>query len=253
MSYETMTYLIYALIFIFGITIGSFLNVCIYRIPRGETVVTTPSHCMTCGHKLSWFELLPLFSYIFLGGRCRSCKSHISPQYPIIEGLNGFLYVLVFAVNGLNVISIIYALFTSALIVLTVIDWRTYEIPISINIFILVLGCLKVVLDFNNFLDYLIGFFIVSGFLLILYMVTGGRAIGGGDIKLMAVAGLLLGWQLIVLAFLIGCVLGSILHLIRMKVSGADRMLAMGPYLSAGLFIAMLWGNSFINWYLSSF
>lgn len=253
MSYETMTYLIYALIFIFGITIGSFLNVCIYRIPRGETVVTTPSHCMTCGHKLSWFELLPLFSYIFLRGRCRSCKSQISPQYPIIEAVNGLLYVLVFAVNGLNLISIIYALFTSALLVLTVIDWRTYEIPISINIFILVLGCLKVVLDFNNFLDYLIGFFIVSGFLLVLYMITKGRAIGGGDIKLMAVAGLLLGWQLIVLAFLIGCVLGSILHLIRMKVSGADRMLAMGPYLSAGLFIAMLWGNSFINWYLSSF
>ena len=225
-----MTYLIYAFIFLFGITIGSFLNVCIYRIPRGETVVTTPSHCMTCGHKLSWFELIPLFSYIFLGGRCRSCKSHISPQYPIIEALNGFLYVLVFAVNGLNVISIIYALFTSALIVLTVIDWRTYEIPISINIFILVLGCLKVVLDFNNFFDYLIGFFIVSGFLLILYMVTGGRAIGGGDIKLMAAAGLLLGWQLIVLEFFIGCILGSILHLIRMKVSGAERMLAKGPY-----------------------
>ena len=253
MSYETMTYLIYALIFIFGITIGSFLNVCIYRIPRGETVVTTPSHCMTCGHKLRWFELLPLFSYIFLRGRCRSCKSQISPQYPIIEAVNGLLYVLVFAVNGLNLISIIYALFTSALLVLTVIDWRTYEIPISINIFILVLGCLKVVLDFNNFLDYLIGFFIVSGFLLVLYMITKGRAIGGGDIKLMGVAGLLLGWQLIVLAFLIGCVLGSILHLIRMKVSGAERMLAMGPYLSAGLFIAMLWGNSFINWYLSSF
>ena len=248
-----MTYLIYALIFIFGITIGSFLNVCIYRIPRGETVVTTPSHCMTCGHKLRWFELLPLFSYIFLRGRCRSCKSQISPQYPIIEAVNGLLYVLVFAVNGLNLISIIYALFTSALLVLTIIDWRTYEIPISINIFILVLGCLKVVLDFNNFLDYLIGFFIVSGFLLVLYMITKGRAIGGGDIKLMAVAGLLLGWQLIVLAFLIGCVLGSILHLIRMKVSGAERMLAMGPYLSAGLFIAMLWGNDFIKWYLSSF
>ena len=253
MSYETMTYLIYALIFLFGITIGSFLNVCIYRIPRGETVVTTPSHCMTCGHKLRWFELLPLFSYIFLRGRCRSCKSQISPQYPIIEAVNGLLYVLVFAVNGLNLISIIYALFTSALLVLTIIDWRTYEIPISINIFILVLGCLKVVLDFNNFLDYLIGFFIVSGFLLVLYMITKGRAIGGGDIKLMAVAGLLLGWQLIVLAFLIGCVLGSILHLIRMKVSGAERMLAMGPYLSAGLFIAMLWGNDFIKWYLSSF
>ena len=253
MNYETLTYLIYAVIFLFGITIGSFLNVCIYRMPRGETVVTTPSHCMTCGHRLRWFELLPLFSYIFLGGRCRSCKSHISPQYPIIEAVNGFLYVLVFAVNGLNVISIIYALFTSALLVLTVIDWRTYEIPISINIFILVLGCLKVVLDLNNFFDYLIGFFIVSGFLLILYTITKGRAIGGGDIKLMAVAGLLLGWQLIILSFFIGCVLGSVLHVIRMKVAGADRMLAMGPYLSAGLFIAMLWGDSLISWYLSGF
>ena len=253
MNYETLTYLIYAVIFLFGITIGSFLNVCIYRIPRGETVVTTPSHCMTCGHRLRWFELLPLFSYIFLGGRCRSCKSHISPQYPIIEAVNGFLYVLVFAVNGLNVISIIYALFTSALLVLTVIDWRTYEIPISINIFILVLGCLKVVLDLNNFFDYLIGFFIVSGFLLILYTITKGKAIGGGDIKLMAVAGLLLGWQLIILSFFIGCVLGSVLHVIRMKVAGADRMLAMGPYLSAGLFIAMLWGGSLISWYLSGF
>ena len=253
MNYETLTYLIYAVIFLFGITIGSFLNVCIYRIPRGETVVTTPSHCMTCGHRLRWFELLPLFSYIFLGGRCRSCKSHISPQYPIIEAVNGLLYVLVFAVNGLNVISIIYALFTSALLVLTVIDWRTYEIPISINIFILVLGCLKVVLDLNNFFDYLIGFFIVSGFLLILYTITKGRAIGGGDIKLMAVAGLLLGWQLIILSFFIGCVLGSVLHIIRMKVAGADRMLAMGPYLSAGLFIAMLWGDSLISWYLSGF
>ena len=253
MNYETLTYLIYAVIFLFGITIGSFLNVCIYRIPRGETVVTTPSHCMTCGHRLRWFELLPLFSYIFLGGRCRSCKSHISPQYPIIEAVNGLLYVLVFAVNGLNVISIIYALFTSALLVLTVIDWRTYEIPISINIFILVLGCLKVVLDLNNFFDYLIGFFIVSGFLLILYTITKGRAIGGGDIKLMAVAGLLLGWQLIILSFFIGCVLGSVLHVMRMKLTGADRMLAMGPYLSAGLFIAMLWGDSLISWYLSGF
>lgn len=253
MNYETLTYLIYAVIFLFGITIGSFLNVCIYRIPRGETVVTTPSHCMTCGHRLRWFELLPLFSYIFLGGRCRSCKSHISPQYPIIEAVNGLLYVIVFAVNGLNIISIIYALFTSALLVLTVIDWRTYEIPISINIFILVLGCLKVVLDLNNFFDYLIGFFIVSGFLLILYTITKGRAIGGGDIKLMAVAGLLLGWQLIILSFFIGCVLGSVLHVIRMKVAGADRMLAMGPYLSAGLFIALLWGDSLISWYLSGF
>ena len=159
MSYELLTIAMYTVIFLFGITIGSFLNVCIYRIPRGETVVTTPSHCMTCGHKLSWFELVPLFSYVFLRGRCRKCKSRISPQYPIVEGINGFLYLLVFFINGFTVESVIFSLFTSALLVLTVIDWRTYEIPISINIFILVLGCLRVVLDFNHLRGYLIGFF----------------------------------------------------------------------------------------------
>ena len=105
------------------------------------------------------------------------------------------------------------------------------------------------VLDIKNFSGYLIGFFLVSGMLLLLYIVTKRKAIGGGDIKLMAAAGLLLGWKLVILAFFIGCILGSVIHIIRMKLAGADRVLAMGPYLSAGLFIAMLWGNSFLDWY----
>ena len=132
---------------------------------------------------------------------------------------------------------------------LAVIDWRTYEIPVKINIFILILGSLRVVLDIKNFSGYLIGFFLVSGMLLLLYIVTKGKAIGGGDIKLMAAAGLLLGWKLVILAFFIGCILGSVIHIIRMKLAGADKVLAMGPYLSAGLFIAMLWGNSFLDWH----
>ena len=105
------------------------------------------------------------------------------------------------------------------------------------------------VLDIKNFSGYLIGFFLVSGMLLLLYIVTKGKAIGGGDIKLMAAAGLLLGWKLVILAFFIGCILGSVIHIIRMKLAGADKVLAMGPYLSAGLFIAMLWGNSFLDWH----
>ena len=252
MNHDILIFAIYAVIFLFGITIGSFLNVCIYRIPRGETVVTTPSHCMECGHRLSWFELVPLFSYIFLRGRCRSCKSPISPQYPIVEAVNGLLYIVIFLINGFNKESVIYALFTSALLVLSVIDWRTYEIPIGINIFILVLGSLRVVLDFHHFTGYLIGFFSVSIPLFLLYLATKGKAIGGGDIKLMAVAGLILGWKLALLAFFIGCILGSVIHIIRMKMAGADRVLAMGPYLSAGLFIALLWGERLIYWYLST-
>ena len=175
----------------------------------------------------------------------------ISPQYPIIEALNGILYIVVFAVNGLELTSIIYCFLTSALIVLSVIDWRTYEIPFGINIFILVLGILHVFLGHDNWSEYVIGFFCVSLFLEILLLVSGGRAIGGGDVKLMACAGLAIGWQNITLAFFLGCIIGSVIHLIRMKVTNAGNRLAMGPYLAAGIFISMLWGEKMISAYLT--
>lgn len=242
---------IYILIFAFGIVIGSFLNVCIYRIPQHETVVTERSHCMRCGYQLAWYDMVPVFSWLFFRGRCRKCKEPISPQYPIIEALNGILYIVVFAVNGLELTSIIYCFLTSALIVLSVIDWRTYEIPFGINIFILVLGILHVFLDHDNWSEYVIGFFCVSLFLEILLLVSGGRAIGGGDVKLMACAGLAIGWQNITLAFFLGCIIGSVIHLIRMKVTNAGNRLAMGPYLAAGIFISMLWGEKMISAYLT--
>ena len=100
-------------------------------------------------------------------------------------------------------------------------------------------------------MDHLIGMVCVSGLLEVLYLVSGGRAIGGGDIKLMFACGLILGWERIILAFLLGCVIGSVVHTVRIKVSKAGRMLAMGPYLSAGVLLAALWGNAWINWYLS--
>lgn len=242
---------IYILIFTFGIVIGSFLNVCIYRIPMHETVVTERSHCMRCGYQLSWYDMIPVFSWLCLGGKCRKCKEPISPQYPIVEATNGVLYLLVFAVCGFGLDSIIYCLMASALLVLSVIDWRTYEIPIGINIFILVLGILHIVIDYQNWLDYVIGFFSISIVLLILFYVSGGRAIGGGDVKLMAAAGVVIGWKLIILAFFIGCIVGSVIHLIRMKLSGADKVLAMGPYLAVGIMIATLWGEKLISWYVS--
>ena len=244
---------IYITIFLFGIVIGSFLNVCIFRIPNHETVVTERSHCMKCGYQLSWYDMVPVFSWLCLGGKCRKCKTPISPQYPIVEAVNGILYMVVFAVNGFSLESILYCLFVSALLVLSVIDWRTYEIPIGINIFILILGILHTALDYSNWLTYVVGFFSVSLFLFLLLWISKGRAIGGGDVKLMAVAGLLLGWKLAILAFFIGCIVGSVIHLLRMKLSGADKVLAMGPYLSVGLFIAALWGNAMIGWYLGMF
>ena len=244
-----MDVILYLPIFLYGIVIGSFLNVCIYRIPLGESIAKERSHCMTCGYQLRWFDLVPLFSWLALRGKCRKCKTPISPQYPIIEAVNGVLYVLIFAVNGMNLVSILYCLMVSALLALSVIDFRTYEIPFGFNVFIGVLGLIRIFADLDNWSEYVIGFFAVSVLLEIILVASKGRAIGGGDVKLMAAAGLLVGWKLIILAFFIGCILGSVIHIIRMKVSQAEHVLAMGPYLSAGVLIAALWGNQFIDWY----
>ena len=244
-----MAFILYLPVFLYGIVIGSFLNVCIYRIPLGESIAKERSHCMSCGYQLRWFDLVPLFSWLALGGKCRKCKAPISPQYPIIEAANGALYILIFAVNGFNLVSILYCLMASALLALSVIDFRTYEIPFGFNVFIGVLGLIRLLTDWGNWSEYLIGLVEISVVLELLLIISKGRAIGGGDVKLMAAAGLLIGWKLIILAFFIGCILGSVIHIIRMKVSQAEHVLAMGPYLSAGILIASLWGNQFINWY----
>ena len=241
----------YIVIFIFGTTIGSFLNVCIYRIPLHQSIVTVSSHCMTCGRKLKWYDMIPVFSWLLLGGKCRSCKSKISLQYPVIESLNGILYVVICLVNGMDLFSLIYCLMTSALLTLSLIDWRTYEIPPGINAFLFILGVAAAVLDRGNLLSHLAGMVCVSGFLGILYLISRGRAIGGGDIKLMFACGLILGWKQIILAFLLGCIIGSVIHLVRIRVQGEGHVLAMGPYLSAGIFLAALWGNAWISWYIS--
>lgn len=246
-----MTIFFYIIIFSFGIVIGSFLNVCIYRIPKKEDIVKVRSHCMSCGYQLKWYDLVPLISYIFLRGRCRKCKVKLSAQYPLVEAANGILYVVIVLINGVNVESLLYCLLVSALLTLSVIDFRTYEIPAGINIFILALGLVRVAFDYTEWSRYLIGLFSVSAFLAIIYYVTKGRGIGGGDVKLMAVCGLILGWKLIILAFFIGCILGAVIHVARMKISGESHVLAMGPYLSMGVFIAMLWGNQMIEWYLN--
>jgi len=206
---------------------------------------------MKCGYQLRWYDLVPLFSYLLLGGRCRKCKEKISVQYPLIEALNGFLYVIVVAACGVSIEALLYCLLVSALIVLSVIDFRTYEIPVGINYFIAVLGVARVATDYTNWLQYLIGMICVSGFLLLVYWITKGRGIGGGDIKLMAASGLLLGWQLNILAFVLGCILGSVIHLIRMRFSEEGNVLALGPYLAVGIAISALWGTDLIGWYLS--
>ena len=239
-----------AIIFLFGICIGSFLNVCIYRIPLKQDIVKLSSHCMSCGKKLKWYELIPVFSFLIQGGKCRDCKTKLSVQYPAIELLNGLLYVLIFAMYGMSAQSVIYSLAASVLIVISVIDFRTYEIPLGCNICIFILGIIQVYFDLPHMSQYVIGFFAVSLVLYMLWLISKGRAIGGGDIKFLAAAGLLLGWQRIILAFVLGCIIGSVIHLIRMKVQNADRTLAFGPYLSMGVLISALYGEKMISLYL---
>ena len=193
MSVAVITVFLYIFVFLFGIVIGSFLNVCIYRIPLKESIVFPHSHCMTCGYQLRWYDLVPLFSFLFLRGRCRKCHTKLSLQYPLVEGMNGALYVIVFLANGWNYMSVVYCLLTSALIVLSIIDFRQYIIPDKVNIVILVLGIIATIVDRPQWKEHVIGFFSVSVILLIIYLVTVGRGIGGGDVKLMAVAGLVIG------------------------------------------------------------
>lgn len=240
----------FVLVFLYGIVIGSFLNVLIYRLPKKENIVTTRSHCMSCGYQLEWYDLVPLFSYLVLGGKCRKCRTRLSVQYPLIEGLNGALYVAVYAVYGLSVETLLYCLMFSALIALSVIDFRTYEIPIGFNVFIFVLGLVRVATDLQNWQQYVIGFFAVSVFLYIIIYVSNGTAMGGGDMRLMAACGLVLGWKLIIFSFFTGCILGSVIHLLRMKISHESHMLAMGPYLSGGVMAAVFVGDIFLKWYL---
>ncbi len=255
-----MTYspvFVYVFVFLYGIVFGSFLNVCIYRIPKGESVVRVSSHCMTCGKKLKWYELIRLFSWIFLRGRCHGCRSKISVQYPLIEGATGLLFVLCLAVKGLSADMILCQALMCALLVLSVIDARTKEIPNGINIFIAVIGLIRAAITIiplikahESVLDVILGPVVIAGVLLLILIVSGGGAIGGGDVKLMAAAGLFLGFKCTVSALIIACIAGSVIHVALMKIRHLGRELAMGPYLSLGIAVMALWGEKIVAWYL---
>lgn len=247
-------WVLYPIIFIFGIVIGSFLNVCILRIPKEESIVTVSSHCMSCGHDLKWYDLFPLFSWLFLGGKCRYCKAKISAQYPIVEAVNGALYVVVFLVNGISVESGLWCVVVSCLIVLSVIDFRTMMIPVGTYLIILVMGIIHTIMDWDNWLIYVAGLVGAGLFLLlcalIFRLVTGKGGLGLGDIELMACAGLCLGVWRVFFAILIGCLVGAICEGIRIAVTKKKGKFAFGPYLAGAIFICLLWGQDMVDWYI---
>lgn len=244
---------IYILLFLLGLCVGSFCNVLIFRIPKEEEFVRMPSHCMSCGHELKWYELIPVFSWLLQGGRCRACGVKLSAQYPIVEAINGIMWLVTGILFRGDWVSVgLYCGFFSLLMVLSVIDWRTFIIPNGINLAILILGIVRVATDPTNWLSYLIGMLSVSAVFLLLHVLTGGNGLGMGDVKLVAAAGLLLGWQKLLLAVLVGSVSGAVIHMVRMK-HGADRKLAFGPYLAAGIWLAALVGEPLIRAYLGLF
>ncbi|WP_172856669.1 A24 family peptidase [Thermoanaerobacterium sp. RBIITD] len=247
-----MMYLQYILVFIFGTIIGSFLNVVIYRIPRKESIVYPPSHCTKCGHKLKPVDLFPVLSYILLKGRCRHCGEKISIRYPAVEFLTGFIFFIIFYHFGLSIKALSYIFLSAVLVAITFIDIEHKIIPNKIILTGLIGGIIFRVLLYNyGILDYVIGFALGGGILLLISIISGG-GMGGGDIKLMALIGLFVGWKLTLTTLFIAVLLGAIggIILIILKVKTRKDYIPFGPYISMACLISILYGYDLLNLYI---
>ncbi|MGI5850250.1 MAG: prepilin peptidase [Christensenellales bacterium] len=256
-----MEIIIGILIFIFGIIIGSFLNVCIIRIPDKKSIVIHPSSCPRCGTRLTTADLVPVFSYIFLRGKCRHCQHKISLIYPFVELLTGVLFVLLYIKFALGYDLLIYAALTSLLIVISFIDLSSMIIPNGLIIAGFVVSAIKLAAAittgiFENWTEYIIGFFAGALPLLLIAMfctyILKKEALGGGDIKLMAFAGLIIGWKLTIVAYIIGIISGALVGILLLSTGKKNRgdEIPFGPFLSAGVIVSVFFGTELINWYV---
>jgi len=242
---------LYTLIFITGTLIGSFLNVCIYRIPENKSIVSPPSSCSVCGHRLGFLDLIPVLTYVFNKGKCRHCGAKYSVQYPLIELLNGIFYLLVFYKYGLEWISVMHCITISLLIVIFMIDLRYKIIPDSLVIFgLLYTIIISIMLIDINIWDKVFGF--LFGFTLFLVIALVTNAMGGGDIKLMGLLGLNFGLKgiifITIFSFIIGAII-SILLLITKKATRKDYI-PFGPFIAVSAVTYIFWGDNIINLYL---
>lgn len=207
-----LTITLYIFSALMGLAIGSFLNVVIYRLPRGEFFSKARSYCPKCGSAIKAYDNIPVLSYIILKGKCRNCKEPISFRYPAIELLCGVLWVVNFAVFGISYMTLIYDVLVSVLIVIAMVDFDTFEIPDSSQITILLLGLITFFpISGVSWQSKLIGCVCISIPMLILAFFGG---MGLGDVKLYFVLGLLLGWQKILLLFLLSVVMGGIFSVV---------------------------------------
>ena len=233
-----------------GAIVGSFLNVCIYRIPLGKSIVFPVSHCPLCKHPIKFYDNIPIISYIILRGKCRNCNERISPIYPAIELLTAVMSLLLFRKYGLSFEYLFSFVFTCALIVITFIDLKHQIIPDVITLPGIPLFALAAIFFMNvTFMDSLIGILAGGGFLFLIalgyQLLTKREGMGGGDIKLLAMLGGFLGWQSLWFIIMASSLIGAVAGISAMICKGKDIKYAIpfGPFLSIGAVAYIFWGN----------
>ena len=251
-------WIVVSLVFILGMIIGSFLTVCVYRIPKGHSIVTPRSKCPQCEAQIHWYDNIPLVSFLWLRGRCRNCHTSIWLRYPIMELVNGLGYLLMVWRFGITWPTVIYAGLFSVFLVVTWIDWDHKIIPDVITLPGIVIGfvCASLLLP-TGWMNSLIGILVGGGVLLMLAWVSpylfGKEGIGGGDIKFLAMVGAFLGWQQALLTLMVGSVVGAFVGvgLLAVKILQKNQYIPFGPYLALGALIAVLWGPEIWQWYFN--
>lgn len=247
----------YFFIILLGLVIGSFLNVCIFRIQEGESIAFPPSHCGKCKHDLKPLDLIPVLSFIFLKGRCRYCKQRISMRYPIIESLNAILYLLVYLKFGLSLIGSKYLILVSLLIVIGMIDYDSQFVFTSTTIFGGIAAAIFILIQ-GIVYNYNVSNFIFGGALglvIIGSIVFFTKGMGTGDIEIAAMCGLFLGVKGIILGLFLAIIIGGITGVIvlMMKLKKAKERIPFGPFIAIGSIISMLWEVEILKFYWDLF
>jgi leader peptidase (prepilin peptidase)/N-methyltransferase len=246
----------YATVAIFGAIVGSFLNVCIHRLPRGESIVWPGSHCPACGAAIAWNDNVPVLSYLLLRGRCRTCRAPIAMRYPLVETANAAGYVTILWVFGATWTAILYCVLFSGLLVVAGTDLTHKIIPNVVTVPGIVLGLLgaATVLPLGP-VNALLGVLFGGGILWALAWASpylfGKEGMGGGDIKLLAMIGAFLGWKPALLTIMIGSLSGSVIgiSLIAFGLMKREDYIPFGPYLVFGALVSMFFGQPLLDWY----
>jgi leader peptidase (prepilin peptidase)/N-methyltransferase len=239
-----------------GLAVGSFLNVCIYRLPRGESLSFPASHCTSCGRALDWYENVPVIGWLALRGRCRTCHAPIGAMYPIVEALTGVVFVTGYSIYDLTPILAARLLMACAMIVLFAIDLRHRILPNVITLPGIVVGFLFSLFLPPGWVSSLIGLVAGGGVLFAIgeayYRLRGVEGLGMGDVKMLAMIGAFLGWQLMLLTLVLASFAGSIVGvgLIAFGRGGMKAALPFGTFLAVGALIAAVAGQPLLDWYL---